>query len=199
MTTAPGSDSGGRSVSEDKCMPRLFIAIDVPREIKEQLCRLRVDIPGTRWVPMEQLHLTLAFLGEVDCERTARLMEGLGAVRGQGFELGLGPTGCFSGRKRPRVLWVGIKPEPLLMALVERVRAECRGCLILLEERLFIPHITLARIKEPGGGYDYFLDYQSNFHPQMFSVREFILFESRLSARGAQHITLGSYPLFKPA
>lgn len=45
---------------------RLFIAIELPDDLKAALGRLRVDVPGARWVQPEQLHLTLAFLGEVE-------------------------------------------------------------------------------------------------------------------------------------
>jgi len=47
-------------------MPRLFVAIELPRRIKAELDGLRKEIPGVRWVPLDQLHLTLAFLGEVE-------------------------------------------------------------------------------------------------------------------------------------
>ena len=52
---------------------RLFIAIELPNGLKKELERLRTAIPGARWVPTEQLHLTLAFLGEVDEETTGKL------------------------------------------------------------------------------------------------------------------------------
>jgi len=180
-------------------MPRLFLAIDLPDEIKEQLCQLRTGIPGARWVPTDQLHLTLAFLGDVEMEKMNHLMGKLTAIHIPVFDLRIGDVGCFPNRKRPRVVWIGIRPEPLLMSLAEQVRNATLLCGIPLEERPFSPHITLARIKQPVGNYcDAFLDRTLKLEPTLISVREFILFESRLSSRGALHIPLRCFQLSTP-
>jgi RNA 2',3'-cyclic 3'-phosphodiesterase len=180
-------------------MPRLFIAIDLPDKTKEQLCRLRADIPGARWVPTDQLHLTLAFLGDVEMEKMNRLMGKLIDIHIPAFDLRIGDFGCFPNRKRPRVAWIGIRPEPLLMSLAEQVRKVLLLSEIPLEERPFSPHITLARIKQPvGGDCNAFLARTLKQEPALISVREFILFESRLSSRGALHIPLRSFQFSTP-
>jgi 2'-5' RNA ligase len=180
-------------------MPRLFLAIDLPEETKEQLRQLRVDIPGARWVPSNQLHLTLAFLGDVEMESMKRLMGKLAAVRSPAFSLRLGEFGCFPNRKRPRVAWIGIRPEPLLMSLADQVRETVLSCEISLEERPFSPHITLARIKQAvGNDCDAFLAQTRGQEPALIPVREFILFESRLSSSGALHIPLRAFELSIP-
>jgi len=180
-------------------MPRLFLAIELPDETKEQLRRLRIDIPGARWVPANQLHLTLAFLGDVDVESMKRLVEKLAGLHCPAFSLCLGEFGCFPNRKRPKVAWIGVRPEPLLMSLADRVREVVLSCEIPQEERPFSPHITLARIKQAvGHDCDAFIAQTLEREPALIPVQEFILFESRLSSSGALHIPLKSFELSIP-
>lgn len=176
-------------------MPRLFIAIELPTEVKKSLGRLRIEIPGARWVPPEQIHLTLAFVGDQDADMTARLIENLSSIHQPEFSLAFTVPGCFPDIRRPRVLWVGLEPEPLLARLAGRVREAALACGISLEERPFSPHITLARLKlSSGREATAFLR-----HPPVRTVpvmvREFTLFESRLSAAGAIHTQLKTFPL----
>jgi RNA 2',3'-cyclic 3'-phosphodiesterase len=177
-------------------MPRLFIAIDLPEVVRQELCRLNVPIPGSRWVPADQLHLTLAFLGDVGEERVAGLARALGQVSAAPFRLRFDRLGCFPSRARPRVLWVGLKPEPLLISLADRLRELLRASDIPQEERPFSPHITLARLKLPAAREcASFLDRPLALERTSVPVVEFILFESRLTAAGAIHTPLKRFPL----
>lgn len=176
---------------------RIFIALELPDEIKAGLARMRGDISGARWVPGEQIHLTLAFLGEVD-EATKELLIGkLARIRLPRFELAFSGPGCFPNRHRPRVLWIGVTPEPGLDDLAAAVHEAVLACGIPQEERPFFAHITLARLKLPAasGGTDAFLDQRRKQNLPKLSVGEFTLFQSRLTAQGAQHIPLRSFPL----
>jgi 2'-5' RNA ligase len=177
-------------------MPRLFIAIDLPEEIREELCCLRTPIPGGRWVPESQIHLTLAFLGDVETSRVAELTGRISALTAPPFRLCLDRLGCFPSRSRPRVLWVGVRPEPLLTSLADRLREILRECTIPQEDRPFSPHITLARLKLPAPRENaIFLDRPFRLEKQTISVEEFILFESRLTAAGAIHTPLKRFRL----
>lgn len=175
---------------------RLFIAIELPDEIKRVLAGMRAEIPGSRWVPMEQIHLTLAFLGEVDEATMKRLTGELAGIQAPGFDLRFSGTGCFPDRRRPRVLWVGLQPEPLLNSLASQVHKTVLSCGIPLEERPFSAHITLARLKQPASrGVAAFLDQPHKQELPKVSVREFILFQSRLTPQGAIHIALRAFSL----
>ena len=177
-------------------MPRLFIAIDLPEVVRQELCRLNVPIPGSRWVPADQLHLTLAFLGDVGDERVAGLTRALGQVSAAPFRLRFDRLGCFPSCARPRVLWVGLKPEPLLISLADRLREILRAGDITQEERPFSPHITLARLKLPAAREcRSFLNQSPALECPAVPVVEFILFESRLTAAGAIHTPLKRFPL----
>lgn len=175
---------------------RLFIAIELPEDIKRALGRLRVDIPGARWVPAEQIHLTLAFLGEVQETTVGRLTGELSQIQTPEFNLCFTGTGCFPDRRRPRVLWIGLGPEPRLKTLAARVHEAVLACGIPQEERPFSPHITLARLKLPAAREcGAFLDqHQQEILPPI-SVREFTLFQSRLTPQGAVHSPIKSFRL----
>lgn len=175
---------------------RLFIAIELQDNAKMALGGLRCDIPGARWVPREQIHLTLAFLGDVDDDGVGRLSDRLSRIHAPAFSLRFSETGCFPDRRRPRVLWVGLEHESRLLNLAAMVRNAVTDCGIELEDRPFSPHITLARIKAPepkeAGR---FLDRHLQKKLPSLAVREFILFQSRLTPEGAIHTPVRSFPL----
>ena len=175
---------------------RLFIAIELPAELKRSLGRLQTDIPGARWVPAEQIHLTLAFLGEVEQGVVERLTGELARIHTSAFELSFSGAGCFPNRKRPRVIWIGLEPEPRLEELAARVHEAVLACDIPQEERPFSAHITLARLKFPASRESgAFLDQHQKGNLPPLSVREFILFQSRLTPQGAVHTPIKNFAL----
>lgn len=175
---------------------RLFVAIELPDDLKTALGRLRTDVPGARWVPPEQLHLTLAFLGEVEEETAGKLGERLSLIHTPPFQLNFSGTGCFPNRHRPRVLWAGLEPHPRLMHLAAGVHGAVLACGIPQEERPFSPHITLARLKFPAAReVDAFLDMSQKPELPPFPVREITLFQSRLTPQGAVHIPVRTFPM----
>jgi 2'-5' RNA ligase len=178
---------------------RLFIAIEFPDELKKQLEGMHTDIPGSRWVPMEQIHLTLSFLGEVDDATLDPLTGALATIKAPGFDLCFSGTGCFPDRRRPRALWVGLEPEPLLNSLASLVREAVLACNIPQEERPFSPHITLARLKFPAPReVGAFLDLPQKKELPPVRVREFTLFRSLLTSQGAVHTALRTFALSPP-
>jgi len=175
---------------------RLFIAIELPDEVKRILGRMRSDIPGARWVAPEQLHLTLSFLGELDEAAMKRLSGELAEIQTSRFDLRFAGCGCFPNRKQPRVLWVGLEPEPLLNTLESLVRKAVLTCDVPQEDRPFSAHITLARLKLPASReVAVFLDQPQKQKLPTVSVREFILFQSSLTPHGAIHTPLKSFQL----
>jgi RNA 2',3'-cyclic 3'-phosphodiesterase len=175
---------------------RLFIAIDLPAELKTALARLHRDLPGARWVAAAQIHLTLAFLGEVEEASAWRLSTELARIHLPPFTLTLTGTGCFPHRQRPRVLWVGLAPEARLTQLVAAVQSAILDCGLPVEERPFSAHITLARLRFPAAReVGAFLDQPLAAPLPLLPVHEFILFESRLLPHGAEHLPLTRFLL----
>ena len=100
---------------------RLFLAIDLPDEILENLSRLGCEIQGAHWLPQNQLHLTLRFIGQVDEGKCQDICEGLSEVSYQKFSIRLQGVGCFPLRGEPKVVWAGIAPNPELLSLREKI------------------------------------------------------------------------------
>ena len=168
---------------------RLFVAIDLPDAIKDQLDTLQTHLPTARWVQRQQMHLTLFFLGETD--RLADIQAALAGIETPPFELSLTGVGRFPKRRKqpPRVLWVGIDAEPVLVQLHAQVTTALAKIGFASEDRPFSPHITLARLKtrDPLPEVDAFLGAHSAFRAPAIAITEFILFSSVLTPQGARY------------
>lgn len=177
-------------------MIRLFIAIDLPESVKQEMARLCCGLPGARWVGTEQLHLTLRFIGEVDGGLFRDIRERLVEVRSEPFTLQLDGVGFFPPRGKPRVIWVGLKKSSELLQL----RCRIESCLVAIglerEGRKFSPHITLARLKNtPPVKVGRFLENHNLFLSRTWTVDEFFLYSSQLGRNGAIHRVEAGYPL----
>ena len=178
---------------------RLFIAIEIPAEVKKILSTLRRDIPGVRWVPPEQLHLTLLFLGEVAPENLDRLCTALAAITIAPFTLTFDRTGCFPRPTAPRILWAGIKPQPALSRLVHLAREAAAECGVIVEEKPFSPHITLARIKHPNPcPVNDYSGRPITDKKLSVPVDRFILYQSTLTQQGAIHEAIRAFRFIAP-
>jgi len=175
---------------------RLFVAIDLPGHVKEQVTRLCCGLPGARWVRPEQLHLTLRFIGEVDGGMFQDIREGLGDVVLDAFTLQLDGVGFFPPRGRPSVVWVGLRQSSGLLHLRRRIESRLVALGLEPEARKFAPHITIARLKNtPPAKVGRFLENHNLFCSVPFSVDEFFLYSSRLGRNGAIHRIEVGYPL----
>ena len=179
-------------------MLRLFVAVDLPTELRPVIARLCQGIGGARWTRPEQLHITLRFLGDTAEDRLADLRAGLREVRALRFELALQGTGVFpppGARKPARVLWLGLNPPEPLRALKDAVDGVL-GPDSETAKRGFSPHLTLARFPtRPRSDLDRFLAEHVGFDGGRFLVSSFHLYRSTLRPEGALHEIVESYPL----
>ncbi len=178
-------------------MARLFVAIDLPAPIQERLAHLCSGLPGARWIPPEQMHLTLRFIGEVSSETAGQVREVLHEVRSGPFHLQLEGVGFFPPRGNPRVVWAGIRPSGPLVVLRNRVESVLRAAGLEPEGRKFAPHITLARLRStPAKRVASYLAHNGLFLSEEFPVKGFTLYSSVLSHRGAKHFVEQVYGFF---
>jgi len=136
---------------------RSFIAIELPEEVREGLARLRKELERdehkfVKWVAPGGLHLTLKFLGNIPSKRVTEIYEAI-AEAAQGispFHLEISGLGAFPSLRQARVFWVGIGGEvDKLSKLQQNIDSALAVLGFAKEERPFVPHLTLARIR-PG-------------------------------------------------
>ena len=177
-------------------MPRLFVAAALPPPLLDALRDLQADRDGFRWVPPGRMHLTLRFIGDVEETQAQRLEEALRALTAPAFELHPERLGVFPSRRKPRVLWVGLQPEPLLAdlhAAIDRILVRKD---VAPDPRPFSPHITLARLRRVDPReVRAFINAHRDLDLPSFAVRHAHLYESELHPDGARHRRRASYPL----
>lgn len=165
-------------------MPRLFIAIDFPDEVKRRLAALRTDVLPARWVNPEKLHLTLRFIGEIDEPVAQQVEAGLRRVEAPRFLLTLKGMGHF----RRQILWVGVESAQPLSSLRTQIDETLQALGLAREEGPYVPHVKLARLKWHGGTrFRALLDEHATFCIEPFEVEQFSLMESCLSPQGAAY------------
>jgi 2'-5' RNA ligase len=147
-----------KNVSNEKEIIRTFIAIEIPEEIKARMVDIQADLrkSGAQvgWVRPEGVHLTLKFLGDMEAGRIDELGKAIESAVSdiKPFALEAKGIGVFPTARAPRVVWLGLVGDlDTLAALYERVEAAAEGLGFRREDRPFKPHLTLGRVKSPGG------------------------------------------------
>jgi len=176
-------------------MIRLFTAIGLPADLVTRLSLMQGGVPGARWSPPENLHLTLRFIGEVDEVVANDIDDMLTGLRAAPFDLALMGCGSF-GSKDPHSLWIGIAPCPPLMHLAARIESLLQRMGLAAEMRKYKPHVTLARLKDaPAPRVQAFLADHALFTCGPFGVNSFGLYSSHQSSHGSQYVLERSYAL----
>lgn len=177
-------------------MPRLFIAVDLPATIKENLVTMAYGLPGARWIEPRQIHLTVRFIGEVGGNLFLDIKEKLADIYLEPFPMELKGVGHFPPRGTPRVLWIGIEKNPPLQSLKKKIDTALAKTGLKPESRKFSPHITIARLKNtPPQKVANFLAGNGLFRQPPFQVTDFTLYSSTLTPKGAIHQVEEIYPL----
>lgn len=187
---------------------RAFVAIELPRELKRKCGELRDRLEpllgrsSLRWVNVEQIHLTLSFLGEVPIARTEGLSEALRqAVGGTGaFPLRVAGLGFFPDVRRPRVVWLGVDGDlERLHAVQARVEAAVRRFSRESADKAFAAHITIGRVMRLSrADADALCRVADGMHGETmgeWNVENVHLFKSILGPSGAKHEIVASAPI----
>ena len=176
-------------------MPRLFTGLEVPTEIARELAMLRGGIYGARWIDVENYHITLRFIGDIDHSRARDIYTELGRVRRKGFTVTIDELASFGGDK-PRAIVAKAKAAQPLLELQAEVERTVRRAGMPPEPRKFVPHVTLARLKttSPMAVADY-LGARGFLFSRRFEAKRFVLFSSRDSVGGGPYVVEAAYPL----
>jgi len=168
---------------------RLFVALTPPVPVRAELADLADErLEGARWVPAENLHLTLRFIGDTDDEKREQLETALTRVRVEPFVLPVAELGVFPPRGPAKVLWAGVgRGHTRLYQLRKQVDEALLSVDMTIDVRTFSPHFTVARLGETLDPKHLakFLERHRQFEAPPFRVASFELYASELRAGGA--------------
>lgn len=180
-------------------MPRLFTALEIPRDAALSLSLLRGGLPGARWIDVENYHITLRFIGDVEGHVADEVANALDRVRRPEFTLNLSGVNAFGSRK-PHSIYAGVSPSPELNALQAEIERICQRLHIPADPRKFTPHVTLARLRNARiDDVVRYLSSRGNFATLPFKVGRFVLMSSRDSVGGGPYIVEEAWPLVSVA
>ncbi len=182
---------------------RCFVAAALPGPVREDLGRLQKRLARAgvraRWVRPDRMHLTVRFLGEVEPDRFAGVLDALAAPLVVPGPLRLAPDGlgAFPSPARPRVVWAGLTGDrPALARAALEVEARLEPLGFPRERRPFRAHLTLGRFRAPPPrGIGAALEAVGPYRGPGFAVTEFVCYESRLHPSGPEYIPRGTATL----
>lgn len=176
---------------------RLFVAIPLSNETKVKLQKLQQSLPdGVRRQQVEQLHITLRFLGDISSDAMTEIKSRLNEIKEKPFKIQINGFGSFPPTENATVLWAGVKKSAPLTKLQRNVEKACIEAGVEAEKRTYIPHITLGRVKKAKSKEVETFIKKHKIPPQWVQpVNEFVLFESKQTEDGITHQPLETYHL----
>ncbi len=169
---------------------RCFVSVDIEEGgVVEKIIRIQNDLQnvGARFKLVEpnNLHLTLAFIGEIPPSLVDAVKKALNEIKYNSFEVTFKGLGAFPGLSRPRVIWVGVsKGADKLVELANTVRASLKRGRIPFDKKEFIPHLTIARVKSGSSKLCAFLKKNADIDVGSITVAHVRLKKSTLTSRG---------------
>jgi 2'-5' RNA ligase len=176
---------------------RLFVALDLPWSLRDRVSALAGSgIAGARWVPPENYHITLRFIGETPGHQAHDIDLALAGLRARGFSLSLSGVGTFAKGGRSTALWVGVERNPQLDHLRAKIETALQRCGLEPERRRFQPHITLARLDNVAEGkLVSFVQAHNLFRTDPLPFEHFTLFSSQLGKEASVYTPEVEYAL----
>jgi 2'-5' RNA ligase len=191
----------------------VFVAVDAGEAVRREVTRVVAALTGKLeaaktppkvvWVKPAALHVTIRFIGEVEPAEVERLQELLAPpIAIAPFELQWRGVGTFPNNKQPRALWLGVisGAAPLAQVEAEVSRRIAGKNAVEIEDRAFLPHLTIGRVKMAGAGVDWPKLLQAVEVKRVSSIVDRVtLYRSELSQRGPNYTGLVSAPLIGTA
>ena len=165
-------------------MLRLFVAVCFPKEVREELSRLQTGVVGVNWVPAENLHLTLRFIGEVSESDVEDISSALAQICSEPFKINFGELGWFGSRNKIRTLWIGINHCSELEGLKRAVDQKLFLSGMGRAGKSFVPHVTLGRVREKPRGLQEFFSLGLSISHKPVTVDQVCLVSSLLRKNG---------------
>ncbi len=169
-------------------MIRLFAALAIPDDIAEPLSDRLHDLEGARWRPIEALHITLRFFGEMTRPAADDLDAELSMITSPPFALNLQEVGSFGEGHRLDTLWAGVSDSEPLRQLAARCETAARRAGLTAETRTYKPHVTLAYLKRPAPAeVAAWIQANNLLKSPAFGVDRFGLYSSHLTGEGSRY------------
>ena len=178
---------------------RLFVAVEIPEHAKEvvwaAVAPWRERFPRARWVPRENWHVTLRFLGSTWPRLSGWVHEQVGAVAAEhpAFQTRLLALGAFPSPGRARVVWAGLEDRGDRMSALAQALDASLAREFEPEKRSFRPHLTVARSEPPLRLPEDFAD--AGLAGEPFSIGRLVLFRSHLQRPAPRYEPLDTFPL----
>ena len=175
-------------------MPRLFTGLELPDELATELALMRGGLTGARWIDVENYHLTLRFIGDIDQPTAEAVADVMAQIRRKPFTVTLEGLDHFGGDK-PRAIVARAQASPQLLELQAEQERLLRRIGIPPEPRRFVPHVTLARMRNASQqAVAHYLGTRG-FLSRRFEADGFVLYSSRDSVGGGPYVIEAAYPL----
>ena len=180
---------------------RVFIGIPIGHKVKSILSIVKSAVNcnpnDIKWIPVENIHLTLSFLGNIANKDLPSLIQSVEKkITSNNFHFTITGTGVFPSTKLPKVLWLGISNGiDELTALQFQVGKSMRKFKENYQKITFTPHITIARIRRLHAKIDVLPFLNSVYSPIELNVNSVCLYESQLFSEGTQYTVLNAFPL----
>ena len=173
-------------------MIRLFTALSIPDDVKEELYGLRESILGARWVDKDNMHLTLQFIGEIPEDKYHQIKDDLEDIQMTSFEMKLGAVSRFAGK----VLYCSVAESQELNDLNSLIKEKIQ-LITAVEKKKYVPHVTLARLRDTSSrDIASFLEKHHDYGSRDFSINSFGLYSSKLTNRGSIYTLENQYELY---
>lgn len=174
---------------------RAFVAIEIPKEIKSEIAKIQSDLRraglGAKWVKPENVHLTVAFLGSINPEQITVVKKVVNKVnqRLNPIKLTLSEISAFPNFNFARVIFVGLSGQiETLNKIAKEAREELKAKKIWFDEKPFVAHLTLGRLKKPQKLAQ--LIQKFAVKKIRFAVKEVSLYQNQLFPSGSIYIKL---------
>lgn len=173
---------------------RLFVSIDFPEKIIQEIQSWIPDKKGWKKTSIHQMHLTLVFLGECSKKEKDEIHKLLSQIEFQPFELEIHGLGAFPNESSPRILWAGIELNKDLKKLQQKITRSLCKFVKSKKSNSYVPHITIARKKSRNGFSSIpTINFQKETGVLIVPVNSFQLKKSILHSSGSEHQILNQY------
>lgn len=169
---------------------RLFVAVNLPKEIKDYAYNLQrkinTGLAKIKWVYKKNLHFSLKFLGEVEEKRIDKIKKRLSEIKFEPFKIKCSKIGFFPSEKDIKVIWLGIEPKEKFIKLQQKVDEALLD--LFPGEQSFEIHLTLGRVKFVKKKKEFLGTIKEiEIEPIEFEIKNFQLMKSELNKSGPEY------------